>query len=113
MIGLAVMGKFKMPDAVSQIGMVDNIVPEQEQQSPIDRGLIHRCRRYPVKNLLPRQRTVRCQKNTQNLQTRPGLPQPALLKQLFSFLEVFFRHPRVRSGESEEIGFSLRPQRIH
>ncbi len=66
-VGFAMMSEFKMPDAVSQIGIVNNIMFEQKQQSPIDRGLIHRARRHPLKNLFTGQRTVRFQKNTENL----------------------------------------------
>ncbi len=91
-VWFAVMGEFKMPDAVSQIGIVNNIMLEQKQQSPIDRGLIHRARRHPLKNLFTGQRTVRFQKNTENLQTGSGFPQPVFIQQLCSFLEVFVRH---------------------
>lgn len=45
LIRFAVMGQFKMPSAVPYVGLVNNIVLKEHQQSPINccfiRGTIH------------------------------------------------------------------------
>lgn len=36
LIRFAVVGQFKMPSAVPYVGLVNNIVPKEHQQSPIN-----------------------------------------------------------------------------
>lgn len=41
MVGFAVMGQFKMPNTAAEIGIVDNFVLQQKQQSSVHRGFVN------------------------------------------------------------------------
>lgn len=75
--GPAVMSQLKMPGAVFEIRLVNQIIPDQGHQSTVNGGFIRSCMTDPRGDLLLRERMIGLQQSHQDLLPRLCLSKPA------------------------------------
>lgn len=90
--GPAVMSQLKMPGAVFQIGLVNQIVPDQSHQGAVNGGFIRSHIPNPLGDLFLCKRMFSVQQDPKNFLPRLCLPQTAGGQQVRRFIQSVFRH---------------------